>query len=163
MEAGKVGRSSGGDNPDKEWQTPSTCGRNEFGRHYQVFRAQAVLSKPLHAAVHYMVETDINKVGSQETSRKRALVRLEEVKGKGVLSWLTTQGLSTDQRMLPDLYRESFGRVLGSHDQTECDPRRFCGAGALSPCKERLNRHHALVCTKTGASASLRNRMVRVI
>jgi hypothetical protein len=110
-----------------------------------------------------MVVTGLKKAGSQETSKKRALIRLEEAIDKGVLSWLTTQGLSMDERMLPDLYRESIGRVLGSHDRTDYDTGRLCSAGALSPCMERLSRPHSLVCAKTGASTFLHNRMVRVL
>ncbi|CAB1102149.1 unnamed protein product [Ectocarpus sp. CCAP 1310/34] len=68
-----------------------------------------------------------------------------------------------DERMLPDLYRESIGRVLGSHDRTDYDTGRLCSAGALSPCMERLSRPHSLVCAKTGASTFLHNRMVRVL
>ncbi|CAB1112857.1 unnamed protein product [Ectocarpus sp. CCAP 1310/34] len=163
LEAGKAGKPREDGNPDVEHQPPSTFSRNEFGQHYQVFGAQALLSKPLHAAVRHMVETDLQKVVGEETPKKRALIRLEEAKGKGVLSWLTTQGLSADERMLPDLYRESIGRVLGSHDRADCNTGKLCGAGALLPCKDRLSRAHSLVCTKTGASTFLHNRMVRVV
>ncbi|CAB1119293.1 unnamed protein product [Ectocarpus sp. CCAP 1310/34] len=163
LEAGKAGKPREDGNPDVEHQPPSTFSRNEFGQHYQVFGAQALHFETLHAAVRHMVETDLQKVVGEETPKKRALIRLEEAKGKGVLSWLTTQGLSADERMLPDLYRESIGRVLGSHDRADCNTGKLCGAGALLPCKDRLSRAHSLVCTKTGASTFLHNRMVRVV
>lgn len=47
-----------------------------------------------------------------------------------------------DERIPPDLCRESVGCVLGSHDRTDCHIIRLCGAGALYPCSGHLRCSH---------------------
>lgn len=50
-----------------------------------------------------------------QISGRRGVIRFVEAKGKGVLSGLMTQRLSTDEVIPPCLYRGPLGRELRSH------------------------------------------------
>lgn len=82
-------------------------------------------------------------------------MRFTKAKGKGLMSWLMTLGLDTDDEVMsPSPYRESLG-----HDRADCcDTGKVCGTGILSVCAVSIPSS----AQKTGDVTFLHRRMVRV-
>ena len=151
-------------NPDDEQDNDDTgTSLPKFsGTPSQLCGAHASLCRPLHKKLRQNLEDGLRKHMSRAAG-KRAIIHFMEAKGKMHLSWLTTQGISSDNRMPPDLYREVIGRIVGSHDANNSETGKLCGAGTHPPCQELLFRTHSIACTKTGAATFLHNRVVRVV
>jgi len=95
------------------------------------------------------------------------LVRLMEVRGKGKLWWLVTEGLCGEKAMHEDINRYKNGRVLERHDQEYCpaEPGRdkvwSCqGATKKSPASipwsaQRLSSPWFCICARAFPYSSI--------
>ena len=117
-------------------------------------RVQSKLSRALHA---HRGEKLLQDLQTQEsTATKRAMVRFRGAREKGAMAFVECLGFSQEDTMEGPLWRETFGRSLGSHDVTELVGGICHGNG----CRRETTRLHAISCSKTGRSSLTHNRVL---
>ena len=82
-----------------------------------VRRVQSKLSRALHAHRGKKLLQDLQT--QESTTMKRAMVRFRGAREKGATTFVECLGVSQEDTMEGPLWRETLGRNLGSHDETE--------------------------------------------
>lgn len=93
------------------------------------------------------------------------MIHLTEAKEKGVLSWLLTQGFSTDDDEMPPSLCWVPQPCAGESRSNRLCYRQVCGAGVLPAFKVPLSRFHSPIYAKIDAPTiqfPQKNRKVRV-
>ena len=84
------------------------------------------------------------------------MVRFRGARQKGAMAFVDCLGFSQEDTMAGLLWREPWGRSLGSHDATELVDGMCHGNG----CPLETTRLHVISCTKTGWSSLTHNRVL---
>ena len=162
----REGRGGGGVGQREQWEDPlatqpdreielSQTNRGVGGVCVGVIpRVQSKLSRALHAHRGKKLLQDLQ---TQESAvMKRAMARFSGAREKGAMAFVECLGFSQEDTMEGPLWRETFGRSLGSHDATEPVGGMCHGNG----CRQATTRLHAISCTKTGWSSLTHNRVL---
>ena len=112
---------------------------------------QSKLSRTLQA--HCGKKLLKNLQNLENTTMKRAMVRLRGTREKGVVAFVVYR-ISQKDTMEGPLWKETSGRSLGSHDTAELVGGMFYGNG----CRQRTTRLHAISSTKIGWSSVTHNK-----
>ena len=110
-------------------------------------RVQSKLSRALHAHRGKKLLQDLHTQESAAT--KRAMVRFRGAREKGAMAFVECLGFSQEDTMEGPLWRETLGRSLGSHDETELAGGMCHGNG----CRQETTSLHAISYSKTGWSS----------
>ena len=82
---------------------------------------------------------------------KKAMARFRGAREKGAMAFVECLGVSQEDMMEGPLWRETFGKSLGSHDAAELVGGMFHGNG----CRQETTRLHAISCIRTDGAISL--------
>ena len=114
-------------------------------------RVQSKLSRALHAHRGKKLLQDLQT--QESATMKRAMVRFRGAREKGALAFMECLGVSQEEMMEGPLWRETFGRSLGSHDAAELVGGMCHGNG----CRQETTRLHAISSINTGWSSLTHN------
>ena len=117
-------------------------------------RVQSKLSDALHA--HCGKKLLQNLQTQESTALKRATVMFRGAREKDAMTIVECLGVSQKDTMESPLWRETFGRSLGSHDAAEL----VGGMCYDNGYRQETTRIYAISCTKTGWSSLTHNRML---
>ena len=117
-------------------------------------RVKSKLSCALHA--HRGKKLLQNFETQESAAMKRAMVRFRGAREKGAMAYVECLGVSQEDTMEGPLWRETFGRSLGSHDAVELVSEMCHGNGF----RQETTRLHAISCTTTGWSSLIHNRVL---
>ena len=90
------------------------------------------------------------------TTMEKAMVGLREAREKGAMTFVECLGVSQEDTMEGPLWRETFGRSLGTHDAAQL-VGGMCHGNA---CRQENTRLHAISYTKTGWIPLTHNQML---
>ena len=117
-------------------------------------RVQSRLSRALHAHRGKKLLQDLQT--QESAAMKRAMVRFRGAREKSAMAFVECLRFSQEDTMEGLLWRETFGRSLGSRDATKL----VGGMCHCNGCRQETTRLHAISCTKTGWSSLTHNRVL---
>ena len=117
-------------------------------------RVQSKLSRALHAHRGKKLLQDLQI--QKSAAMKRAMVKFRRAREKGAMSFVECLGVLQEDTMEGPLWRETLGRSLGSHDETEL----VGGMCHDNGCRQETTHLHAISCTKTGWSSFTHNQVL---
>ena len=117
-------------------------------------RVQSKLSRALHAHSGKRLLQDLQT--QESAAMKRAMIRFRGAREKGTMAFVECLEFSQEDTMEGPLWRETYGRSLGSHDATELVVAMCHGNGF----RKENTRLHAISCTVTGWSSLTHNRVL---
>ena len=132
---------------DKEIELSQT-NRGVRGECVEVLaRVQSKLSRALHAHHGKKLLQDLQNF--ENTTMKRAMVRLRRELEKDATTFVEYLGVWQGDTMEGILWRETLGRILGSHDAAKL----VAGMCHGNRCRQEITRLHVMPGTKTGWSS----------